>query len=477
MKAHNRIVLITSGNRAGKTVGLQLKHLYYCMYKIGLEDLLEEDPHKWLNTRYLTLNGSFEYNTAQKVFDNLRELARVNPAFKEGGAFIKRISEKERRVVFTNGSEFHFASLEEMGKHIEGEAYRLITVDEAGYVQHLEKIYKTVLQARTLGVGGITVFCGTPKEITDPWLEEVWQLSKERDNISYMRTSTYENTYLDVEELKALEEDYKDYPAEKEMVFYGRFVPRSSRSLTSSQIDNAVDDSLPNDPRDKNGKPTKKTPYMFGTSEKVEGHKHVTFWDIAMQADWSVGITLDVSSIPFEVRNFTRVNRSIIKGWNELFDLMRKEHERYGSVQHYDSTGQIGGRLQEDFRKIGFENGFKSSWAKPMMIISDKGPKKQGKIGKEELINYLTLAFAFREPVEDESKVKWGKVRIPNIRQLVKELGHYHPDDKKIKDTDSVIALAGCLAVAPDPGRNKPRSGYFTDINPLVESARSYFRL
>ena len=483
INANKRINLCTAGNRAGKTWAITLKHIYYAMYKIGKNQLLTENPQAWEQTKYQTLNGSYEYNVAQKIFNNISELSRSNPLFKVGGPFIKRLSQKDLTVVWFNNAETHCASLEERGKHVEGEGYDYVSIDEVGYIPGLEDIYNVVLLPRTLDTGGPIDLVGTPKEIQSGWIDEIAERSKIEDHINYITIPTSDNFkgkggYLNKKTIETLQDALKDYPREYQMVFEGKLIPSSGKSLTAPQIQNSIDHDLPNDPRDKNGEPVKSKPFMFGTQTKIEGHRYVTFWDIAMQEDWSVGITLDVQSVPFQVVNYTRVNRSVISGWNELFDLMRREYERYGSPQFYDATGQIGGRLKEDLDKIAFENGFPTSWAKPMMIISDKGAKKSGKIGKEELINCLTLGFSFREPVEGQEKVKsWGKVRIPNIRQLVKELQGYHPDDKKIKETDSVIALAGCLAVAPDPERQKPRAGYFKPSNPVLEGARSYFRI
>jgi hypothetical protein len=472
-QAHNIIVLCTAGNRSGKTSGIAKKHIYYCLYKIGLDHLLWEDPERWVAEPYQSLNASFEYNTAMKVFNFIDKLSRNNALFKEGECFIKKIRLKDNSIVWFNGAVTHFSSLDDKGKHIEGEGYHLVSIDEIGYEQSLEDVYMSVIQPRTLDTNGITILAGTPKETQDPWVDQLYERAKTDKEVDYVTISTEDNRYIPLKQIEAMRERYKDYPALLQMVFYGKLIPSSGRSLTGAQINNAVDKTLPFDARDRVGEPTKGVPIMYGTTAKEEGHKYVSFWDIAMETDWSVGITLDVTSLPFFVKNMTRVNRSVITGWNELFDLMIKEHRRYGCVQHYDATGQLGGKLSDDLKKLAFEQNLSPSWSHPMMIIGDKGRKKSGQIGKEELINCLTLAFSWKQPVDGEDTGVWGKVRIPNIVQLKKELAQYHPDDKKIKETDSVIALAGAIAVAPDPTRHL-RSGYSQRLG--VSTPKTYIR-
>ncbi len=471
IEAHAPIVLCTAGNAAGKTWALTIKHIYYCVFKIGLEHLITENPAKWLAAQYNTLNCSYEYKISTRVFDLINKLYINNPLFKN--LLIKDIRQSDNRITWFNGAETHCISLDEGGKHIEGERYRLITVDELGYKfsPDLQDIYYSVLIPRTMGADGIVTLVGTPKEAQSPWINELHERSKKEKDIIYIQMPTIENTYIPKSEIKQREAMTKDFPIWHRMVFYGELIPTAGNSLTARQIENAIDYNLPCDGRNREAKPSK-SPLMFGTQDKIEGHKYVSFWDIAMQTDWSVGITLDVTTIPFSVVNYTRVNRSNIKGWSELFDLMVREYKRYGSTQHYDSTGQIGGKLKEDLRKIAFDQDLPSNFSRAKMILGDKGKMKPDSIGKEELINCLTLAFAYKEPVDEKDLTIWGKVRIPNIKQLIKELQQYHPDDKKIKETDSVIALAGALAVAPDPD-----SGYqagFIGNNPRGEREYIY---
>ncbi|MDO8885734.1 terminase family protein [Candidatus Oleimmundimicrobium sp.] len=433
IKRNNAINLIITGNRFGKTRGLAQKHIYYCVHKIGLPK-----DAKWATAEYNTMNCSFEYTTAMKVFDNIERLTRQSPYF---NALVRRIDRNSRTIEFINNSKCFFFSLEDRGKHVEGEAFRLITIDEVGYAKDLPDIYFTVLKPRTMGVGGFVDFVGTPKESTDPWLEELWSKAKTgAENITFFEGSTYDNVYLNRAEIKELERQYEDYPHLREMVLYGRFLPRLGKLLSTAQLLNAIDETLPSEP---NGRRT-----MFGTRPLIRGRKYVSFWDMAFETDWTVGVTLDITKVPYTLVNYTRVNKQNVASWNEIFKLMKQECERYemGWV-YYDATSPTGGALQESMEEKGVP-------AKPVRITSGSKEFSGYTISKDELINNLELAFCFRQPIEDDEgniidrHIEWGKVRIPKIRQLIDELAVYHRDDKKLT-TDSVIALAGAITVAP----------------------------
>ena len=509
IEASSQINLVTAGNAAGKTMGLTIDDIYSCLYKIDLEyllttvdeygnplpeDIINSNKEKWLNAEYKTLCCSFEYKVAKIVFDNIVALYNSNPLFRN--ILIDKISQTENRVYWYNGAQTHCLSLDEGGKHTEGNRYRRVYVDEAGWEPNLKQTYYTVLMPRTLGVNGITKIAGTPKDMQSGWVDELHQKAKDEVKIAaekakegkeykrkviYIQMPTNENPYLPPGQVKELEEATKDYPAWHRMVFYGELVEGSGKVLTAAQINNAIDTSLPNDSRDIYGEPTKGRPIMWGTTPAIEGHNHITFWDIGMKLDWAVGITLDVSVFPFEQRNYTRVNKTNIKGYTELFYLMHREFLRYGNVQRYDATGQAGGILEEYLRDYARDNDIKLSWTRPLQILGDTGKKDLYKIGKQELINCLSLAFSYKEPIDNNTKQEedfwWGKIRIPRIEQEIKELRGYRLEDKKIAETDSVISLAGCCAAAPNPRGSKIRFSKQEDLSPLLDNGMVFVEI
>ena len=59
---------------------------------------------------------------------------------------------------------------------------------------------------------------------------------------------------------------------------------------------------------------------------------------------------------------------------------------------------------------------------------------------------------------------------MPNIGQLAKELRDYRLEDKNIVETDSVIAMAGALAIAPNPDSAKVTYTVDEDLHPLLKT-------
>ena len=429
---------VHTGHRFGKTIGIAFKHLYYCIYKIGLP--LDDE---WYSQPYKTINTSFEYNMAQKVYDIITQwFVKRSPYLKEGGPLVKRYSLKDKRVEFQLGSEFHFSSLEENGKHVEGEAYRYLSVDEAGQEKNLGAIWENTLKWRLVGSSGFADFVGTPKPWSDPFFEELSLLAISDPKIGHFEGSTYDNPFLPKDDLAKIEEDVKDYPHMKDMYLLGKFVPFAGRLLSAFQIQNAIDDNLPIGPGINR--------LSFGTVPRQVNRAYASFWDLAFTTDWTVGITLDVTEIPYRQVNYTRVNRSNISSWAGIFDLMKREVKAYGlKGVYYDASGPHGSIIQQTLKDLGIPG-------KPIWITAPSNNTKlnSGKVGKNELINRLEMAFCYKQPIYDEAGVlmggdedDWGLVRIPRIKQEITELSLYNRDDKKLT-TDSVIALAGAILVA-----------------------------
>lgn len=465
MLLNKRKNCIHTGHRFGKTIAIAMKHLYYCVYKIGVP--LDES---WYEAQYKTINVSFEYNMAQKVYDIIANwFTRKSPLLKEGGPIIKRTSIKDKKIEFVNGAEFYFSSLEENGKHVEGEAYRYMSIDEAGQEKSLGHIWEHTLKWRLIGASGFTDFVGTPKPWSDPFFEELSMRAIADPDVGHFTGSTYDNPYLPKEDLEEIEKDIKDYPHLRAMYLEGKFVPLAGRLLSRTQIENAIDYALPIEANE-----VKRL--SFGTVSYQKDHTYVSFWDLAFTADWTVGITLDVTTLPWRQVNFTRVNRSNIGSWSEIWRLMGAERRNYHMNQvYYDATGPQGSIIQESITDAGVR-------AKPVRITAPSLANRvvSGKIGKNELINQLEMAFCYKQPVYDEANKliageleNWGKVRIPNIRQEVEELALYHREDKKLT-TDCVIALAGACLMAKRAA-HPPRYRLRTD-NPYQQRRVDFYK-
>lgn len=430
-----RILVVSTGNRFGKTETIFYAHLRACIYKIGVP-MKKLDYDTWLHTDYKTINLSFEYGRAKLVFDRFLNAIRRSPLLKEGAGLIRRISRRDFSIEFENNSVFYFGSLEEGGKHAEGESYRLLTIDEAHYEKDLEKAFYAFLLPRTIGVRGKIVLVGTPKEETPVFLENLWEKAKAKDpEIDYFEGSTYENVFLDPKDIKEMEKLYQDRPHLKAAALHGVFLSREGRWLTQAQITNMIDDSLPLTPHFHNEKGLE---YEIGYKilPPAEGHTYVSFWDLGWAQDWTVGITLDVTMIPFVVVSFYRISKKNAPGMGIVWLKMKEEQEKYKARIYYDATSVVGNIV----KSILLEKNIEAT------------PFPFNEKNKEKLVNALKVAASDNQPVYDGDRLiageeSWGRIRIPRIPVLIEELSSYtYPNDKKLQK-DCVMALAGAIYI------------------------------
>jgi hypothetical protein len=176
----------------------------------------------------------------------------------------------------------------------------------------------------------------------------------------------------------------------------------------------------------------------------IEGHKYVVAFDLGRQTDFTVGVVLDITTHPWQMVSYTRLNKV---AWEEIYatiDRVRKEY--HIARARIDATGPQGDIIEEEMtkRKIPVEAFKTSTAAAKLTIINglqsalDENRRVVGEITTKD-DNGVTL----RHPVlEGPNEGDWGLLRLPCISQLMDEMGVYSLDDKNIPFTDSVMALA-----------------------------------
>uniref|UniRef100_A0A6M3IG58 Terminase n=1 Tax=viral metagenome TaxID=1070528 RepID=A0A6M3IG58_9ZZZZ len=174
--------------------------------------------------------------------------------------------------------------------------------------------------------------------------------------------------------------------------------------------------------------------------EAEEGHFYVTGWDIALKVDFSVGITLDVTTIPFKIVAFQRFSNV---GWQVLYDSMRARHNHYRDICYFDATG-LAQHIEEHLEDIA---------PHPIMISKSTGLNS---IGKSELL--VSLIYGLEQ----------NYIHSPFIKPLIEELRFYRWEDTKLR-TDCVIALSMAFLAAKESGFcNKGQYGPNFQATPSV---------
>ncbi|MFA5635364.1 MAG: hypothetical protein WC072_06115 [Methanoregulaceae archaeon] len=432
--ASQKINMLCPGNSWGKTEYLTRRHLYKCIFKDGM-NIPGKDPqvvaHKKRFAEYRTLNCSYNYEIADLVFDRVlgykNELEFIHWMIAPNG-----VRRRDREIEFKSGAYLDIGSLEHDGKLIEAKRYYYASIDEVGWVQNFRKILSNVILPRLIVPftenGGTLDLFGTPKEITDPEVFMMFEKGMRHSKGYYSQEgSTYENTFLPEEQIRLLEDQYKDNPAALRQVIYGEFVKAGGTVFRADAIRRIF------------------WPELHYPAPYEEGHLYISVWDYARKQDHTVGTTLDISRKPYKVVNFIRVPKSDAD-WQYIYHLGKKESVDY-HVKAFviDRTGMGGDVIEDRLAEMGL----------PVVGVDFGGAQ-----GTKKVNIVQALVDLLDEPVtidEDEAAqlshhldhtalargayVVKGGIKSPPIDQLAKELTYYAWDDKKL-ETDCVMSLA-----------------------------------
>ena len=414
------INILVPGNRFGKSTVEGMKHLWKAFVKDGYRGSKAD----WMTAPYETISVSVSADQAGIVYGVVKELAR-SPAF---APFVARTRETPfPHVVLWNGSVIHCRSAHDDGKYIDGHGYKYVSIDEAGWFGNkLKKLMNGVIIMRLAGGGDIDLV-GTPKGYGDLYWYYERGLRKVPGYYS-QRGSIFDNPFLSPEDIKLRDELLKaSDPKLRAQVMDGEFVDVEGLAFTHDQRDNAFNPALP------------------AHQKPVDGHHYVQAWDLGRLTDYTVGITLDVTSRPFILVDYVRLNKV---PWEEIYRLIGSKAKEYGvALPRIDATGPGGDVIEEELWKRDIPvDGYKTSSATEKLDLInnlqqalDYGRQTIGETWEADEAGVLHRVPQLEEP--DPEGRAWGLLRLPCIPQLMDELGTYMLKDKDLVQ-DSVMALA-----------------------------------
>ena len=410
------INVLVPGNRWGKSTVIAMKHIWKCVFRIG-----QTRAQKLAGDSYETISVAMSADQAEIVFKETKRLLSAKSLRPLVKAFR---SSPFPHIIFTNGAVMHCRSAHDNGKYIDGHKYMYLSIDEAGYITNLRSLMTNVIVMRLAGGGEIDLI-GTPKGYNDLYF---YFERGQRGVPGYysQRGSIYDNPFLPEDDIKMRDALLASAdPKVRRQVLEGEFVDFTGLAFTRDQRDNAFDPTLPHH------KPRR------------DGRKYIVAWDLGRTTDFTVGCVLDITSRPWHLVSYTRLNRV---SWEEIYATIGRVAQAYGcSYSVIDATGPQGDVIEEELSKRG------------IMVY---GYKSSTKALKTELINNLQTALdegrkaidfttetdenghEFPVPILQEPGTGWGLLRLPTITQLMDEMGVYSLDDKDIPFTDSVMSLA-----------------------------------
>lgn len=410
---------LVPGNRWGKSVIIAEKHIWKCIFKVGLKCKTREE---WKKAEYETISVAMSADQAAIVFKEAKKLLKDSPL----RVLVKAMrSTPFPHIVFANGSIMHCRSAHDDGKYIDGHAYRYLSIDEAGWIPNLKSLMTNVIVMRLAGGGEIDLI-GTPKGFNDLYF---YYERGQRHTPGYysQRGSIYDNPYLPREDIEMRDRLLASAdPKIRKQVLDGEFVDFTGLAFTRDQRDNAFDPALPH-----------YQPY-------IDGHRYMIAFDLGRQTDFTVGCVLDITTKPWTLVSYTRLNKV---AWEEIYATIDRVTKEYrAKFARIDATGPGGDVIEEEMTKRGIRvDPFKTSTrASKLDVINGLQAaldENRQVTGMFETID--DNGSVIRHPVlEGPGEGNWGLLRLPTITQMMDEMGIYSLDDKNIPYTDSVMSLA-----------------------------------
>ena len=396
------------GNSAGKTWCAKFIGAHWGSYKIK-PGKPWETLEQFENTPYNILCTGPENKQAMELWEAIEESFKNSPFLRY---MVKEAHTGSRRkmhphIILENGVFIEAVGLGEKGKHIEGQAYDLILVNEPADVKYLTHCLERVLVPRTWRRGGVIMGFGTPKGKNEYYL--AWRKGQKelagipnphhdaRVYSQYADSRT--NPYASQEKIAQLLDSDNEKLIEERIK--GQFVDSQHGAFKDSQLDRITKGELPT-----------KTPGN-------PSHVYVSGVDFGRKNDHTVCITMDISIKPNRIVNYYRAGGGMTT-WETIFDDLLNIHREYGGEFVIDSTGMAGDMQSDSIFDLGI----------PYIAYNSGGSASK----KVKLINTLQNAIAK------------GTFIMPYYRQLLEELQMYPGDmQDKAMETDSVMALALCL--------------------------------
>jgi len=400
----------SGGNSAGKTWTGKWMGSWFAVWKIK-PNKPWRDYNSFIHTPYNVLCTGPEQKHSIELWEKIEECFRESPILKFQVAEVRTATRLKSHpyIRLKNGSIIEAVGLHEKGKHIEGEAYDLIMINEPADVRSLMHCYEKVLTQRTWRRGGIICGFGTPKGKGEYW--EIVRRGISPDDPSMggrnpnynpavysMFADSRSNPFAEQDKISVfVNSKNSDLISER---IEGRFIDESTLAFPEKQIEASIHDDM-------------KHPIA-----PVTGHFYITGVDFGRKIDYTTAVTLDITAgkPPFYLVNFYRKGGGYCT-WEEILsDLLNISKDYYGEFI-IDSTASSGDMQTEWLTDLGVS-------FIPYQFAGS--PSK-----KANLITNLQRIFGN------------GELIMPYLEQLREELHQYpkNMDDKNM-ETDSVIGLA-----------------------------------
>lgn len=367
-----RTNLLVTGNRWGKSVIQAAKILHRSIFRVRQ---LQFDA----SNKYRAMNISITQDQANIIFNNIVNLIR-------GKSLIELLVDKVNhtpypRLFLGNGTEITARSSQNRAEHILGNDYDYINFDEVAFELHPDYVVEEVLAMRLADRNGTLDLVSTP--CGRNWFYRRFLEMKADPAKSYTQQgSTLENPHLSQEYIRERVESMSANRIEQNIE--GMFIESGNQILKEQFIQQALSLST-------------------RLSAKAVDHRYVTGWDLARKQTHTVGITLDITKLPYQVVKLERFQN---RDWPFVYAAIRQRKREYGGDTIIDSTGLGDVVISElkDIAPLGFIFTAKS---KAELLTSLQSEMEAGHIG----IPYIETGVGgtdYWNFIDELRELNWG---------------------------------------------------------------------
>jgi hypothetical protein len=387
-----------TGNRWGKSLAQAVKILHRCLFKI-------RDPKFKHVKKYQAINVSITLDQAKIIFENVVRLIKDKPHM-EG--LIREVKFTPfPHIIFRNGAVLWARSTQRRGEYLLGRDYDYVNFDEVAFETHPEYVVNQVIMMRLADRCGMLDYTSTPKGKN--WFYRKCCELKRNPEVGYVQNGdSRENPHISKEYLERKLKTLS--PSKIEQNIKGLFIDDANQVIKEEYIRKAMSQTT-------------------GLSRPIQGNRYCHGWDLARKRTFTVGVTLDITSKPYQVVALERFQRE----WKDVYATIRTRQKEYKGEVIIDSTGLGDVVLSElsDLKPQGFNFGERGGKAKSELIAN-----------LEKMHALSRVAYPHIEQVQEDGEL-WT---------LQDELRNFYWD--RNSECDAVMALALALWLVREGGKS-----------------------
>lgn len=305
-RGKTKVNTLVPANRFGKSSMIACMQIHCLFYKRGIP---EGNKRAWLRANYRTANIAPSSPLVEPVFQYIDQIMTSSfPIRLPDGRLItnkcqiewfylkdRTLKTPHMKQFFANNAFIEHRTIGLSGADsLEGKPYGMITYDEAGRSDHLEREMNGTLLARLFDLDGQLHLVSTPDQNSPSILYHYEVFNKGKNKLPGFYTMEGElkdNIFFPREQIEKQYELYADNPL-KDQVLYGKFVFGGDNLYKAEDIIAAKDESLNDGERFR------------------PGRNYVIATDTAIGADEMVHSVLDITDLKVERTsgNFVKVS-------------------------------------------------------------------------------------------------------------------------------------------------------------------------